>query len=156
LAAIATPRSAREGLLKLTDMAAATSDSPDETAATLAGDDGDDTLMAAAGSQSFANAISGSNDVGGMARGGASSGSGWGGFGGIGDGGSAGAQAGATTGGSSLAALTPGPDAVTSDPSLLGVSPGGLSAAPEPAVWVSLILGFSLTGAMLRKRRQLT
>ncbi|MGZ3377146.1 MAG: DnaJ domain-containing protein [Phenylobacterium sp.] len=77
-----------------------------------------------------------------------------GGFGGFGGGGgAAGAQAGTPPGGADPAGSALGPDSPAGHLPQLGNGLGALSAAPEPAAWVSLILGFGLTGAVLRRRR---
>ncbi|MGZ6038462.1 MAG: PEPxxWA-CTERM sorting domain-containing protein [Phenylobacterium sp.] len=147
---VATAQPGRDGLLRLADFETGVAGGSDAAAATLSGDDGEDALMASAQAQSLDDTTSGPAVIGGGARG-AGSGGGFGGFGG--GGGAAGAQAGTPPGGADPAGSALGPDSPAGHLPQLGNGLGALSAAPEPAAWVSLILGFGLTGAVLRRRR---
>ncbi|MGZ6014466.1 MAG: PEPxxWA-CTERM sorting domain-containing protein, partial [Phenylobacterium sp.] len=136
-------------LLRLADFETSVAGGSDAAAATLSGDDGEYALMASAQAQSLDDMTSGPAAIGGGARGAGSGG----GFGGFGGGGAAGAQAGTPPGGADPAGSALGPDSPAGHLPQLGNGLGALSAAPEPAAWVSLILGFGLTGAVLRRRR---
>jgi uncharacterized membrane protein YgcG len=140
---------ARVGMLKLADLQTDILNSSDDADATLVGDGGGDDLMSKRRDPISADLTSGSFVMSGHSQGG--------GFGGGldaggGGGGSGGRAAPARSETAGLGNSTPGPDTLTDDPSLLGTAPGALSGAPEPAAWISLILGFGLTGAVLRRR----
>lgn len=158
LVLVAARRSTHDGLLKLADFQ---STMASQGADTVLGDDASDGDLMTATHRAAADMASVSSDIG-PAQIRAASGRG-GGFGsglGGGDGG-IGAQAG-RPGGAPDAAGAAGPGGSTAglgDDGAAGLSPLGsglstLSAAPEPAAWVSLILGFGLTGAVLRRRRR--
>jgi hypothetical protein len=111
---------------------------------TLIGDDGGDELMSKRQHQAVIEETSPSFAIGGGSLGG-----------GFGGGMGGGAPLAGSPGASGLGQSTPEPDPLTDKLAQLGDKAGAPSAAPEPAVWVNLILGFGLTGAMLRKRRGL-
>jgi len=148
-------QSAREGLLKLADFQATVASQGTDGA--LVGDEQDDGALMAAGGRRSSDMASDASAIGGAAPIRASSAYG-GGFGsGLGGGGGVGARAGALADGSPAG---PGGSISGSDdatPALTPLSNGlsALSAAPEPAAWMSLILGFGLTGAMMRRRHSL-
>ncbi|WP_324364726.1 PEPxxWA-CTERM sorting domain-containing protein [Phenylobacterium sp.] len=150
---IATARlSAGEGLLKLTDLQTDVLNTSLAGATTLVGDDDGDGLMSKSQARPIMEETSSAS-----ATVGRSSGGGFGGGfgGGSSGGGSGGGAPGAESSGSAgLGGSAAGPDTPTDDPSLLGDAPAAPSAAPEPAAWVSLILGFGLVGSVLRARRR--
>ena len=151
--AVAPPRDLP--FLKLADLQEALPSGGADQTATLGDDDG-------LGVQTQAHTSAGDGLMAGQAMGGGLSLGGGafrsGGFGGgMGMGGGGGPGAAGSSGPLASSTQAAGPDVGTSlfgvDPSQLANAPDALSAVPEPTAWVSMILGFGLIGAALRRRR---